>query len=258
MNANLAKLKSKDPDRRLEALRELEYSLDPKLPAVMLGLLNDAGNTTRRVAAHGIGSRWWQVPKDQLDVYIGRLKAAAAKEGEGYTGECYRGVALLQVAAGKRIEHPEAVSLSPNGRWLIYDRLGTPCLVDVRTQSEELLGTDPAGLEGRFWGRSDSVLWHPAKEAAAISRETRRGPVCILVWTHGSGTRLLTKDVLQEAVAKKKPKIGQYNCSISAAGFKWRGDKLVIPMEFLHMEEEHTATASWNPSSGELVVESVK
>ena len=261
VDASLARLKSKDPDRRLEALRKLEYSLDPRLPAVMLGLLNDAGNTTRRVAAHGVGSRWWQVPTDKLDSFIGRLKTAAAKEGEGYTGECYRGVALLQVAAGKRIEHPEAVSLSPNGRWIIYDRLGMPCLVDVQSRSEELLGLDSDLREGRFWGNPKSVVWHPSKEAAAIPHATRRGTACLLVWTHGSGTRVIHRDSLLELVAKRKFKADPYMSYISEDDLKWRGDKLLVPLEFAEEGGNgpgRVATLSWNPSSGELALEGIK
>ncbi len=261
VNASLQKLKSKDPDQRLEALRELEYSLDPRLPAIMLGLLNDTGNSTRRVAAHGIGSRWWQVPKDNLDAFITRLKTAAAKEREGYTGECYRSVALLQVAAGKRIEHPEAVSVSPNGRWIIYDRLGMPCLVDVQSRSEELLGVESNTREGRYWGNPKSVVWHPTKEAVAIPQANRRTTVCVLVWTHGSGTRVLHRESLLEMLAKRKGKADPYMSYISDNNLKWKGDKLLVPMEFSEENVDgpgRVASFALTPSTGELSLEGIK
>src|SRR5262249_16199860 len=41
-------------------------------------------------------------------------------------------------------------SKSPNGRWVIYERYGLPCLIDTTTESEELLGwprTKNGGIE---------------------------------------------------------------------------------------------------------------
>ena len=49
--ANLAKLKNPDPEVRIEALRELQTSLDPRIPTAMLPLLADEGNSIRRWAA---------------------------------------------------------------------------------------------------------------------------------------------------------------------------------------------------------------
>jgi hypothetical protein len=124
VGTQLPKLKSPDPDARLEALRSLEYSLDPRLPEVMLGLLWDRGDTIRRVAAHGIGSRWWQISKPQVNTFTARLREAEKTEGDGLAEECHRSINLLLQAVGKNIEFPDAVSVSPNGRWIIYDRLG--------------------------------------------------------------------------------------------------------------------------------------
>lgn len=258
VDANLAKLKSKDPDRRLEALRSLEYSVDPRLPAILLGLLDDVGNTTRRVAAHGIGSRWWQIPKEQVELYIARLKRASPKEQESVgSNECHRSIALLQQAIGKRIEHPEAVSISPNGRWIIYDRRGLPCLVDTQTQSEELLGWGGGDYEGRLVG----TLWHPSKEIAAMSLSTRRGTASLIVWSHGSGTQMIHKDRILDLLQKKKIKANPLMSFISEDQMKWRGDKLIIPMDFATETGDdlsHVATAVWNLSTGEVSLEGIK
>ncbi len=262
LKANLAKLQSKDADERLEALRGLEYSLDPRIPAVMLELLNDVGDSIRRVAAHGIGSRWWQIPKNQVEVYIVRLKQAAARSGE--LGECSRSIALLQQAIGKRMEPSDAISLSPNGRWLIYDRLGLPCLVDVQSKSEELLGFDSSELEGRFGlfaVPAKDVKWHPTKESVAIPLDTRRGTACVVVWTHDSGTHVINRVKLIELVQKRNFKLKDVTAFISEADLKWRGEKLLISLVFsteFGESSEHLATAFFDVASGSLVLESVK
>jgi HEAT repeat protein len=57
-DALLAQLKNPEPETRIAALRELQTSLDPRIPDAMLPLLSDEGNSIRRLAARAIGSRW--------------------------------------------------------------------------------------------------------------------------------------------------------------------------------------------------------
>ena len=54
--ALLAQLKNPEPDARVAAVRELQTSLDPRVPDAMLSLLSDEGNSIRRLAARAI----WQ------------------------------------------------------------------------------------------------------------------------------------------------------------------------------------------------------
>ena len=243
IGAQLAKLKSPDPDARLEALRSLEYSLDPRLPEVMLGLLRDRGDTIRRVAAHGIGSRWWQISKPQVNTFIAGLREAEKTEGDGLTEECHRSINLLLQAVGKSIEFPDAVSVSPNGRWIIYDRLGTPCLVDVKAQTEELIGWEGRDTrEGRFQG---GAKWHPSKEIAVMDFSTRRGPAVIAVWIHGKGVKLIHKSEFLEMLEKRKLKMSSMSTSIDIQDMKWSGDKLLIPVSFEELKREKSMTAAF-------------
>src|SRR5689334_14420116 len=69
----LPQLKDKDPDVRVEAVRQLLTSLDSRIPEAMLSLLNDEGNSIRRLAARAIGSRWWQIPADRTQNYLKAL-----------------------------------------------------------------------------------------------------------------------------------------------------------------------------------------
>ncbi len=50
----LPRLKDKDADVRIAALRELLTSLDSRIPEAMLPLLSDEGNSIRRLAARAV------------------------------------------------------------------------------------------------------------------------------------------------------------------------------------------------------------
>src|SRR5215475_11962448 len=70
----LPQLKDKDPDVRVEAVRQLQTSLDSRIPEAMLPLLSDEGNSIRRLAARAIGSRWWQIPKERVSQSVQALR----------------------------------------------------------------------------------------------------------------------------------------------------------------------------------------
>jgi hypothetical protein len=164
----LPQLKDKDADVRIAALRELLTSLDSRIPQAMLPLLSDEGNSIRRLAARAIGSRWWQIPKEKSDSYVtalqSNLKSEVDFEDEKNMAE--RAIGLLT-----RRYDSKMFSHSPNGRWIIYERRGFPCLIDTTTFTEELLGWSPAyNRESEmppwlFGGNSpigeEDARWHP-------------------------------------------------------------------------------------------------
>src|SRR5947209_1470051 len=162
----LPQLKDKDSDVRIEAVRQLLTSLDARIPEAMLSLLSDEGNSIRRLAARAIGSRWWQIPKDKCGGYVkalqGNLKSDEELEMEKNMAE--RAIGLLT-----RRYDSKVFSKSPNGRWVIYERYGLPCLVDTTTETEELLGWPPTGngdidmLVCAFGNEpmsEDQAVWH--------------------------------------------------------------------------------------------------
>src|SRR5260370_8602011 len=73
-DAFFLQLNSPDPDVRIAAVRELQTSLDPRIPDAMLPLLADEGSSIRRLAARAIGSRWWQIPKEKVPHLITPLR----------------------------------------------------------------------------------------------------------------------------------------------------------------------------------------
>ena len=64
-DGQLAALQDPDMEVRIAALRQLQTSLDPRIPEALLPRLGDEGNSIRRLAARGVGSRWHQVPQSR-------------------------------------------------------------------------------------------------------------------------------------------------------------------------------------------------
>lgn len=171
-DAELARLRDPDMEVRIEALRTLMTSLDPRLPAALLPLLKDEGNSIRRLAARAIGSRWWQIPDTDAASFVSALKKNA-NAGEDHYDEvnmANRAIGLLN-----RDYSGDMFSRSPNGRWVIYERRGLPCLIDTETGSEELLGWSEDGENGGWisaaWSNGNldgTALWHPKHEIVAL------------------------------------------------------------------------------------------
>src|SRR2546430_12734184 len=116
-----AQLKNPEADVRIAALRELQTSLDPRIPDAMSSLLADEGNSIRRLAARAIGSRWWQIPKEKTENYVTALQSNVKTEVdyEDETHMAERAIGLLT-----RRYDSKMFSRSPNGRWVMYERRG--------------------------------------------------------------------------------------------------------------------------------------
>ncbi len=199
----LPQLKHKDPEVRIAALRELLLSLDSRIPDAMLPLLSDEGNSIRRLAARAIGSRWWQIPKEKSDSYVNALQHNLRPEidYEDETHMAERGIGLLTKKYDSKM-----FSHSPNGRWVIYERRSFPCLIDTTTSTEELIGWSSAYNRDSemppwwFSGNSpigqDGALWHPTKEAVAVSVSVSRRATSVWIWEHKHGVQKLNRPEL--------------------------------------------------------------
>jgi hypothetical protein len=74
IDQTLRNLQSGDLDTRQAAMVDLQYSLDPRIPDACLAVLQQEGDSIRRLAARAIGSRWHQIPKDRIPLFVKALQ----------------------------------------------------------------------------------------------------------------------------------------------------------------------------------------
>jgi len=248
--ADLVNLKNSSADVRLEALRDLQTSLDLRIPDAMLPLLSDEGNSIRRLAARAIGSRWWQIAKERVPEVVTALHRNDKTEFEDEKNMIDRAVGLLT-----REYSGDMFARSANKRWVIYERRGLPCLIDTQTETEELLDwprDEGAGLEilVAAFGNStlkDSVSWHPAKEAVALLILQTRRATTVWIWQHRFPLRKLERSRLIKLLHPKGA-IDEPN-PITAEVKEWKDDQLHVSVRWGRYGEEEGAVVAWDLSS---------
>lgn len=250
-------LANPDPEKRLAAQGALMTSLDPRIPGAMLALLTDDGNTIRRQAARAIGSRWWQIPEAETAAFLGALKRNASSPLDDERNMVARAQGLLT-----RSYEGNMFARSANKRWVVYERYGLPCLIDVKTGTEELLGWK----EGEYaalissWGNgptNESVLWHPKRPMAAFSMLVSRKASALWIWRHGAPLRKLEVGDLLKAVeisgVSVEPTGGYFVDHVA-----WRGDELRFEFSYTTVKgEEYTdriCVLGWDASKDRLRV----
>jgi hypothetical protein len=231
-------------------LRQLQTYLDSRIPGAMLPLLSDEGNSIRRLAARAIGSRWWQIPREKSEGYVNALERNLRSEidFEDETHMAERGIGLLT-----RRYDSKMFARSPNGRWVIYERHGFPCLIDTTTYTEELLGWSAVYNRNSemppwlFGGNSpigqDEARWQPTKEAVALSVSISRRATSVWIWEHKQGVQKLNRSELIKLL-HPKGKIDEPN-PITAEIKEWKGDELFVSVAW-GLEDEGSATIAWN------------
>ena len=252
----IQQLKSADAEVRIEAVRQLQTFLDSRIPDAMLPVLSDEGNSIRRLAARAIGSRWWQIPREKSETYVNALaqnvRFEPEFEDEKNMGE--RAIGLLT-----RRYDSKMFSRSPNGRWVVYERRGLPCLIDTTTYTEELLGwpRDASAIEMLSSAVSNqpliqgadagnSAMWHPCAEAVAfVIWQTRRADT-VWIWQHKFGLRKLTRS---ELIKLLQPKgfIDEPN-PLTAEIKEWKGDDLYVSVGWGRDDLTGNTVVAWNLS----------
>lgn len=228
-DAFFTQLKSPEPDVRIAALRELQTSLDPRIPDAMLSLLSDEGNSIRRLAARAIGSRWWQISKEKAPQFVEALRRNEQSEFEDERNMITRAIGLLM-----RDYRSNMFARSSNGRWVVYERRALPCLIDTTTDTEELLGwsrdkgSDLEMLLPAFGNQplGDAAVWHPTKEAVAFLMLQSRRATTVWVWQHRFGLRKLQRSTVIKLLHPKGV-IDEPN-PITAEVKGWKGDELHV------------------------------
>ncbi len=261
VDALLLQLKHEDMDQRVAALRELMTSLDPRLPEALLPLLADEGNSTRRLAARAVGSRYWQIPKDRIPAFLAALQKNGASEFDDEKNMVARALGLL-----RRDYAGTMFARSADRRWVIYERRGLPCLIDTEDGSEELVGWSPDdhAWVSASWGNGplhDSVFWHKTEPVALFSMLLNRKESTLWVWRHKSGLTALRNSTIAAALGIKEDEIfGPGGFFTDRTG--WEGDEIILDT-FCSSQSgdtitDHEATLAWNYKTNSLRVLSHK
>jgi hypothetical protein len=244
----LRQLRDPDPEKRVAALRELLTSLDPRIPRAMLPLLDDEGNSIRRLAGRAVGSRWWQIPAEDVEIYQKALKRNAASELADERNMARRAQGLLS-----RKYLGDMFGCSADKRWVVYERHGYPCLIDTKSGSEELLGWNPGDSAALVssWGNgatAESVLWHPSKSIVAFSMLLSRKASAVWVWKEGRPLRKLSLKEILSAVGPKDPFEPTGGCFVD--DLKWDGDELFFEVSYTTVKGDDyadgTSVLAWD------------
>lgn len=245
----LAQLRDADPSTRVAAVRSLSRSLDPRIPSAMLPLLRDEGDSNRRLAARAIGSRWWQIGPSEVADYVAALKSNLSSGAEDERNMALRAIGLLE-----RDYRSDLFSVSANGRWVIYERHSLPCLIDTKSETEELLGWgDESGMVISAIGNGPVrpfVLWHPKEEWAAVTCYVHRHQTIIGVWQHGHGWQALDVEAARKTIHGASGGDPLGGNLFFASNPKWSGRDLLIQVESGIRE----VTLKWKIESGAFQV----
>lgn len=261
-DARLEKLKDSDKEVRIAALRELQTSLDPRIPEALLPLLSDEGNSIRRLAARGVGSRWHQIPEDRVPAFAAALKPLAADEEDHWdvANMARRARGLLT-----RNYKNDMFVPSPDGLWVIYERYGLPCLIDTERKNEELLGwgeEDSGGWFAPAWSNSEvssAGHWEKDSRAVAIDVITSRRSSTFWFWTpKGSSLTKVHSDEVFTAL-EVDPDTILYPAGFFTSALGWKDDEFQF-QAFFSLEpatpegdyEEREAVVGWNLDTGKL------
>lgn len=258
-DAALARLSDADMNVRIEALRELQTTLDPRLPEALLPLLADAGDSIRRLAARGAGSRWHQIPDERTAAYLAALRPLAnAREAHPDAANMAdRAIGLLS----RRYDGP-MFAASPDGKWVVYERYGLPCLLDRERTSEELLGWEGGerlGWFGPAWSNGEvasAALWDPRSRAVALEAILSRKVASLWFWiADGSREVRLDPDDLGSRFLPPGSAL-HFAGGFWAEPRRWFGDEFQFVLTFVSVRPgsddfiDHEVFAGWNLTTG--------
>lgn len=256
----IADLRSPDMAARRAAVGKIQTLDDPRIPAACLPLLSDPGLSIRRLAARAIGSRFYEISNADRPRYLAALQSCLESrknepEEGNYDGTdditlmCQRAIGLLS----RRYDTPP-FSVSPGGKWVLYERRRRPVIANIANQQHDLLspvdpngyGTDQAYYsedeedanppETNLLKTVDTNLpaaqlfaphWRSDGRAVAFSLERlqRRFYHPILVWSATAPSKVVVLDeaFFQPLLGKRYPQWGTTTDFVA-----WKGDHVLL------------------------------
>ena len=259
----VAALGSADIKVRRQAVDRIQTLDDPRIPAACLPLLQDDGLSIRRQAARAIGSRFYEIPKDQMPQYIAAMRQYRQRfppdpkppnnydpQGDQIVAE--RGLGLLT----RDFSGPE-FSVSPNKKWVLYEERRLPMIARTDLSTRQLLSpclsagdpyagspshvedgeivegdrdSQPSGLLKLYitWVPNEWLFkphWQPASLALELQPSIQhRFFTPACIWRSKDGTyRVFTVDSFQRLYGKRYPHWGTTMDFV-----KWDGPKAVF------------------------------
>ena len=282
-------LHSSDVSVRRAAMDKIQTLDDPRIPSACLPLLDDTGLSIRRLAARAIGSRFYEISDADRPRYLAALQTCQENrknkpELGTYSGVdditlmCRRAIGLLS----RRYDSP-SFSVSPNGKWVLYERRRCPVIANIASLQHHLLTPlNPNGYEPdeAYYseGGEDAKLpktnmlktvdtnlpadqlfaphWRPDGQAIAFSLERlqRRFYHPILVWSAASPSLVVVLDeaFFQTLLGTRYPQWGTTTDFVT-----WKGDKVLVRVYNCdYPEEGHPpdpgVIVSYNIHSGKI------
>jgi hypothetical protein len=276
---SISDLRSPEVAMRRAAVEAIQTLDDPRIPAACLPLLSDPGLSIRRLAARAIGSRFYEISDADRPRYLAALQTCLENRIHQPATGTYPGVdditLMCQRAIGllSRRYNSSPFSVSPNGKWVLYERRRLPVIANINDQQHHLLAPlDPNGDgpdEGYYPEEyhanvpqtnllktvetnltADQLFaphWRSDGKALAFTLERleRRFYHPILAWSEATPSRVVVLDeaFFQSLLGTRYPQWGTTTDFVA-----WKGDKVVIRIyNCQYPDEGHT------PDSGLIV-----
>ena len=224
----VAGLSSPDEQIRRDAASGLQTYSDPRIPALCLPLLQDSGSSIQRLALRALGSRYAQIPLNEIPAYVQAITTAGALQPNTDVAR------IAERAAGllKRDYQGEMFAPNPQGTLVIYERRGLPCVISVSAETEILIGkrTDDYLFCFRPWiGNAPvkrCVWWHPDGTVAALDMIFGRHHSGLWLW-YQKGDRMvhLSAETFRKELGVDSD-VGFVSDTLSFR--EWRGSDLIV------------------------------
>jgi len=265
-------LQSKDMTIRRKTVDEIQTLDDARIPGACLPLLADEGKSIRRQAARAIGSRYDQIPQEKLPAFLTALERCAREGPKDNTFVAQRAIGLLT----RNFSYP-AFSVSPDGRWVLFEQRRLPVIADIKLTHRQMLkpispdkdmthdqsivkGGQIVELDGqtrllKLMATNDGLenllapRWHPKGDAIALAPDFQwKFYHPIIIWRAKDGqVTTWGVDAFKGLYGKRFP-----HWATTTDFVEWRGRKAII---HIYDCDQDPASKPYDPKGVEVSVD---